>query len=40
MHSAKDTVANINLDYLMEQIKATVALATQLAEPIAANNSP
>ncbi len=31
-HSAQDTIANMNLDYFLEQIKATIAIAGRLAE--------
>jgi hypothetical protein len=38
-HSANDTLAHINTDYLTKQIQATTAFAGQLAVPIA-NNVP
>lgn len=34
-HSAQDTVARLNLDYWMEQVKATTAIAAELAVPVA-----
>ena len=34
MHSENDTIAHINLDYWLEQMKATTAIAAHLAVPI------
>lgn len=34
MHSVKDTIAYINLDYWLEQMKATTAIAAHLAVPL------
>jgi hypothetical protein len=35
MHTPQDTVAVLNLDYLLEQMKATTAIAAHLAVPLA-----
>jgi hypothetical protein len=32
MHSPSDTITNLNLDYLLEQIRLTVAIAARLSE--------
>jgi len=37
MHSPQDDIANMNLDYWLEQIKATIAIAAQLAKTGSAN---
>jgi hypothetical protein len=37
MHSPQDNIANMNLEYWLEQIKTTIAMAAQLAEPVSAN---
>jgi len=37
-HTAQDTIAHMNLDYWLEQMKATVAIAAQLVVPITADN--
>jgi hypothetical protein len=34
MHSENDTIAQINLDYWLEQMKATTAIASHLAIPL------
>lgn len=34
MHSPQDNVAHLNVDYWLEQIKATVAVAARLAGPV------
>jgi hypothetical protein len=33
-HKEQDIIANMNLDYWLEQMKATVAIAARLAVPI------
>jgi hypothetical protein len=33
-HTAQDTIANMNIEYWSEQLKATTAIAVQLAGPI------
>lgn len=33
-HDPQDTVAHINLDYWLEQMKATVAFTAHLADPV------
>jgi hypothetical protein len=33
-HSPQDTISNMNITYWLEQIKATIAIATQLVGPI------
>jgi hypothetical protein len=38
-HTEQDTFAYVNPAYLVEQIKATTAMAGQLAMPLATNNS-
>lgn len=35
MHTPQDEIARMNLDYWLEQVKATVAIAAHLAGPIA-----
>lgn len=34
MHTPQDEIAHMNLDYWLEQIRATVAIAAHLAVPI------
>jgi hypothetical protein len=34
MHTPQDSIAHMNLDYWLEQMKATVAIAAHLAVPI------
>ena len=34
-HTSQDSIAHMNLDYWLEQVKATTAIAGQLAVPIA-----
>jgi hypothetical protein len=34
MHTPMDTISHMNVDYWLEQIKATTAIAAQLAIPI------
>jgi hypothetical protein len=36
-HSTNDTIAHMNLDYWLEQIKATIAIAAHLAVPVRDN---
>ncbi len=33
-HLPEDTIAHLNIDYWVEQMKATVAIAIQLAGPV------
>ncbi len=34
MHTSNDSIAQLNLDYLLEQMNATIAIAAHLAVPI------
>ena len=34
MHTPQDEIAQLNLDYWLEQVKATVAIAAHLAVPV------
>lgn len=34
MHKSGDTLATLNLGYWLEQMKATIAIAAHLAEPV------
>ena len=33
-HTSQDTIAHMNLDYWLEQVKATTAIAAHLAVPV------
>ncbi len=35
-HTPQDSIAHMNLDYWLEQVKATVAIAAHLAIPVTA----
>lgn len=39
MHTPEDSIEQVNLDYLLEQVKATTATAAHLADPIIATDT-